>query len=194
MKFVWSSDYNIGQELVDRQHMELFRQVGLIAELLSEDPDNEQQLDSAIDSLVAYAREHFADEEREMLAAGVDERHVTKQRMEHKSFMYDITKLRGISVAEDVSARFQRLLTFAANWLVFHTLQTDQLLGVQLRAIEAGMSPAGAYEEAQTTSFGPAINRPVVEALVHLWSGAMGTVHLLETRVAQLESTASAGR
>jgi len=190
MNFTWKNDYNIGTDSVDGQHRELFRQIAVIAELLADDADNEAGLDAAIDGLVAYAKDHFADEERVMIDAKVDERHLTKQRMEHKSFVYDISKLRGISVGEDVAVRYQRLMSFAANWLVFHTLQTDQLLGVQLRAIDAGRTPAQAYDEAQMASFGPAINRPVVEALVHLWSGAMGTVHLLENRIRQLEDAA----
>jgi len=191
MKFTWKSDYNIGNDLVDGEHQDLFRQVGAIADLLSEECEDEARLDSAIDSLLAYARAHFEDEENLMAEAGVDERHRTKQRMEHRSFLYDLEKIRGISVGEETAARFERLLSFAANWLVFHTLQTDQQLGIQLTALGSGKSAAEAFAAAQTASFGPAINRPVVEALIHLWSGAMGTVHLLENRIASLESTRS---
>ena len=187
MKFDWKPEYNIGAAVVDGQHQELFRQISVIGDLLAEGAVDEAALDQAVDQLTDYAKAHFEDEESLMLQRGVYLRHLQKQRMEHHSFMYDIGRIRGLSVDEDVSVRFERLLHFAANWLIFHTLQTDQQLGVQLRAMDAGKSNLEAYEEAETVSFGPAINRPVVDALVHLWTGAMETVHLLENRIDELD-------
>jgi hemerythrin len=192
--FTWKSSYNIGDQAIDEQHKELFRQLNAIGECIADGEEDDATLSAALDDLIAYAEQHFEDEEALMVRAGVDPRHLKQQQMEHHSFTYDLGKMRGLMVVSDVNDGYDQLLQFALNWLIFHTLQTDQQLGVQLRALQNGSSPDQAYEVAQTVSFGPAINRPVVAALVHLWTSAMDTVHELEAQLRASESTPASGQ
>ena len=181
--FTWKDAYNIGDHIIDEQHKELFRQLNVIGDSIADGEEDDTMLNAALDDLIAYAEQHFKDEEALMVQAEVDARHLKQQQMEHHSFIYDLRKMQDVMVVSDINAGYDRLLQFALNWLIFHTLQTDQQLGVQLRALDQGRSPAEAYSEAQTVSFGPAINRPVVAALVHLWTSAMETVHDLEAKL-----------
>jgi len=181
--FTWKDAYNIGDRTTDEQHRELFRQLNAIGDSIADGEEDEAMLSAALDDLIAYAEQHFHDEEALMVSSGVDARHVKQQQMEHHSFIYDLGKMRALMVVSDVNDGYDQLLQFAMNWLIFHTLQTDQQLGVQLKALDEGSSPEEAYDAAQQVSFGPAINRPVVAALVHLWTSAMERVHDLEARL-----------
>ena len=182
--FQWTSKYNIDQPTVDEEHRELFAMINRIGEDIAAGDDSVDELESALDALLDYARTHFADEEAIMQEQQVDPRHIRRQQMEHRSFFYDIEKLRSLTADEPMAERYEKLLTFVTNWLIFHTLRTDQQLGIQLRAIAAGSEPAQAFEQSETQALSAVLYRPVVEALVHLWSDAMERVHELEKQLA----------
>ncbi|MNY72464.1 hypothetical protein D3C86_2110290 [compost metagenome] len=59
-------------------------------------------------------------------------------------------------------------------------MRTDQELGVQLREIKAGRTPEEAYAIAENTNFNANVYRPVVDALVHLWTESAERVTYLE--------------
>ena len=178
--FQWNARFAIGEELVDNEHAQLFTMLGRIADDIREGNENEQELESALDALLEYARQHFVDEETIMLEHKVDPRHVRLQQMAHQSFFHDLEKMRNRPIDMDLSQHFDKLVSFVTSWLVFHTLRTDQELGVQLREIKAGKSPAEAYEIAENTNFNASIYRPVVEALIHLWTDATDRIGELE--------------
>ncbi|THG79796.1 hypothetical protein E5198_14240 [Pseudomonas sp. A-1] len=178
--FQWSPRFAIGEDTVDREHEQLFVMLDKIARDIASGNENDQELDAALDALLDYANKHFADEEEIMLQHKVDPRHIKMQQMAHKSFFYDLGKIRNRPVDLGISQHFDRLVSFVTSWLVFHTLRTDQELGVQLREIKAGRSPEEAYAIAENTNFNANIYRPVVEALVHLWTDATERVAYLE--------------
>lgn len=178
--FQWSARFAIGEETVDLEHEQLFVMLGKIADDIASGNENYQELDAALDALLDYANKHFADEEEIMLQHRVDPRHIKMQQMAHKSFFYDLNKIRNRPTDLRIAQHFDRLVNFVTSWLVFHTLRTDQELGVQLREIKAGRSPEEAYAIAENTNFNANIYRPVVEALVHLWTDAAERATYLE--------------
>lgn len=178
--FQWSSRFAIGEETVDLEHEQLFVMLGRISADIAGGNENYKELDAELDALLEYANKHFTDEEEIMRQHNVDPRHVKMQQMAHKSFFYDLEKMRNRPTDLRISQHFDRLVSFVTSWLVFHTLRTDQELGVQLREIKAGRSPAEAYAIAENTNFNANIYRPVVEALVHLWTESTDRVIFLE--------------
>lgn len=178
--FQWNTRFAIGEATVDQEHEQLFAMLGKIADDIAGGNENFDELDAALDSLLDYANKHFVDEEEIMLQYKVDPRHVKMQQMAHKSFFYDLARIRNRTSDLSIAQHFDRLVSFVTSWLVFHTLRTDQELGVQLREIKAGRSPEEAYAIAENTNFNANIYRPVVEALVHLWTDAAERVTYLE--------------
>ena len=181
--FQWTSKYNIAQPTVDDEHRELFAMINRIGQDIATGEESVDELEGALDALLLYAKKHFADEEKIMQSHQVDPRHIRRQQMEHRSFFHDIEKLRSLTADEPMAERYEKLLKFVTNWLIFHTLRTDQQLGIQLKAIAAGSSPAQAFEQSETQALSAALYRPMVEALVHLWSDAVERVHELEKQL-----------
>ena len=178
--FEWKNRYNIGVELVDTEHKKLFDLLTELGDDVSAGEKDRGELDVALESLLEYANHHFIHEEELMEKSKIDPRHIKRQKMEHKSFFYDIEKLRQHSVDDKLKDRYERLLQFVTSWLVFHTLRTDQHLGIQLREISQGKSPGEAFDIAMASEFNVVLYRHVVEALIHLWSDAADRVAHLE--------------
>lgn len=181
--FQWSERYEIGQPIVDSEHRELFAMLSRIGDDIAQDEESTDELEGALDALLEYAHKHFRDEEQLMEEQGVDPRHLKRQQMEHQSFFYDIERLRSLTADEPTEQRYEKLLQFVTSWLIFHTLRTDQQLGIQLHALAAGSSAGDAYDKAEQATFSVALYRPIVQALIHLWSDAMERIHTLEKRL-----------
>lgn len=181
--FEWKSRYHIGVDVVDEEHRTLFQMLNEVAEDIAVGKKDEQRLSAMIDDIVTYAKKHFSDEEAIMAESGVDARHVKRQKMEHHSFLYDIDKMRTEYANDETQERLMQLVQFFTSWLVFHTLRTDQQLGIQLREIKSGRSPEEAYDLAEHSALGAALYRPIVDALIHLWSDAMDRVKDLEQQL-----------
>jgi len=184
--FEWSKKYNIGVQIVDDEHKHLFDVIAEISQDLMAGRKSSDELDAALDDLLDYAKHHFVHEEALMAEKRVDSRHVKRQQMEHKSFFYDISKLRKRSTDDQIEDRYERLIQFVTAWLVFHTLRTDQQLGIQLREISQGRDPAEAYHLALGSEMSALLYRPIVEALIHLWSDASNRAAHLEAVVEEL--------
>lgn len=178
--FEWNKRYEIGVALVDDEHNHLFEILNEIATEIANGDNNSDHLNTTMNELLDYAKQHFTHEEALMVEVGVDPRHSKRQQMEHKSFFYDIEKLRIRDTDQPVKDHFEKLVKFVTSWLVFHTLRTDQQLGIQIREIKAGQTPSDAYDISLEANFSVAIYRPVVEALLHLWTEAAHRVTHLE--------------
>lgn len=187
--FVWSSLYATNIPHVDEQHQMLFRMLNEISADVQNGASNTKNLDAAFDELLEYANDHFSEEEATMARYKVDERHTSVQRMEHHSFIYDIRQLRSyVAETESLDHNFESLIQFTTSWLVYHTLRTDLLMAAQVKAIQDGDSPEAAYEKSKTTSLSSEIYKPIVEALVHLWSDSNERIGVLEEELKSLKS------
>lgn len=184
--FDWNSRFEIGNSTIDGQHKELFKLLNELAEDIEENTKSEEDLNSSFIFLLSYARKHFADEESTMKKFRVDKRHVDIQLKEHSSFMYELDKLKNRSMHLSVSDRLEKMLSFVTSWLVFHTLSTDQYLGIQINEIKNGMSPEDAYQKSRESKLSPIFYRNVIKALVHLWADATDQLHKLEAELGLL--------
>lgn len=139
--FVWTPLFETGLADVDGQHLRL---VGLLNELGDHvDSGEGGRIDQALQALAEYTVYHFQCEEAIMTARQVDPAHADRHRATHQRFVAQVgdwLARRGRGEAIDL----RQLLDFLANWLVFHILGDDQSLGRQVRAIDAGASPAAA--------------------------------------------------
>lgn len=177
----WSNLYETKIPLVDTQHKKLFAMVNELLVEIESGKQSDSGLEGALAELFDYAAQHFRDEEEIMQSHGLHESHLSLHKMEHHSFVYDIERMHAHwSVDEGVIERFERLLKFITSWLIFHTLHMDQYMSIQVQAIERGLSAEEAYQLAGKSTLNPAIEKMVLNAVLHLWTESAERVLLLE--------------
>lgn len=168
---VWNRDLETGIDIVDRQHRGLVDLLNQVAPLLAVS-SNESLLEIGplLDSLLAYAATHFRTEEELMAKLGMDERASAHHRASHAGFVHQISDMvQAFSGSRGVTG--DRLLSFLASWLVLHILGEDQAMARQVRAIEAGATPAQAFESAHGAVISPqpaAISHAMVDLFTTL--------------------------
>jgi len=87
----WEDRYCIGHDIVDGQHQRLFDLINRLQQNCSGEVDRDDIL-QAINSLVDYALEHFADEESLMQKIGFEG--LDHHRRRHNSFVWRSTGVR----------------------------------------------------------------------------------------------------
>lgn len=180
----WSPIFETKLELIDSQHQTLFALVNKITDEVNLSQESEEFFDDALDELVSYSKQHFSDEELFMTRQRLDPRFISLQRMEHNSFIYDVSRLRAQFAVEedDLVDRFEKLTVHITSWLVYHTLRTDQLIPTQVEAISEGKTPQEAYDIALKIMPNPTAMKLILDAVVHLWGESVKRVHALEAR------------
>ena len=162
---VWNTYFETGIAEIDAQHRHLVDLVNQAApELANAKERIPEGINHLFDALFGYAAEHFATEERLMRAHSIDQRHLAHHIDSHQGFVRQVQEMADAYLAGNagngVSGR--RILSFTANWLVFHILGEDQAMARQLRRIESGVAPEEAFE-----ANGGADTHPAQAALTH---------------------------
>jgi hemerythrin len=131
MDIQWTPDLEVGVELIDNQHKELFvRYNNLIQALWDAKP--REEVAKFLDFLGVYVEEHFAAEEAFMEHHGYS--HYPTHKAQHISFVEDLEKLKADLEAKDMSSETTiNLINETYNWLRNHIRGTDQQLGAFLQ-------------------------------------------------------------
>ncbi|HNJ76833.1 MAG TPA: bacteriohemerythrin [Azospira sp.] len=164
----WNDYFVTGIDIIDEQHRWL---IGLINEaapvLVQPYAVSHETADRLLDQLTEYAVFHFQTEARLMADNGIDKRHSDHHLASHADFAAHVGEMRErYERTGDISGG--ELLTFLANWLVFHILSDDQVLGSQLVAIRKGTAPGEAFERAEGKESDPALQAKT-QALIDLY-------------------------
>lgn len=164
----WNDYFVTGIDIIDEQHKWLIDLINEAAPVLVQPyTRNHEAADRLLDRLTEYAVFHFQTEARLMNDAGIDPRHSSHHLASHNDFATHVTEMRErYERTGDLSGG--ELLTFLANWLIFHILSDDQVLGRQLVAIRNGTQPGEAFEKAEGKESDPAIQAKT-QALVDLY-------------------------
>lgn len=140
--FVWSAKYETGIDLVNAQHhglVNLINRVGAV----HRQSESAAILESVLDELAAYARDHFAAEHRLMRDSGLDEAFVRNHVATHGSFVKQLDLMRAC-LQHSPQALLPGLLHYLITWLAEHILVEDQAMAWQVKAISGGMSAEAA--------------------------------------------------
>lgn len=143
--FHWDEVFVTGLGEVDQQHHKLVDLINELGDAISSDGADATEIASIIQQLFSYTQYHFAEEERMMRAAKVDERHQKTHLNRHKEFLEEVQYIHA-NMATDPNAA-SHLLEFLTHWLAYHILGSDQNLARQIKAIEKGASPHQAFED-----------------------------------------------
>lgn len=141
----WSRHFETGFDTVDRQHRALVDLVNQAAPLLATAGSaGLSSADHLLDQLGHYATVHFQDEEQLMRDAGLDPAYLDHHHHTHHAFAQAVATMRQQAV-QDGQLTGNELLRFLTSWLTFHILAEDQSMARQMRALQAGHTPAQAW-------------------------------------------------
>ena len=127
MELTWTPALKIGNDLVDSQHIKLFRLFDEFAEGCAKGQARETLI-ALHASLREYAGSHFRDEEDLMQSSGYPE--LENHRRAHAVFLKDLQRLANQVSTEKVTLiDLVQTNKFLVSWLVNHVKNTDQRVG-----------------------------------------------------------------
>lgn len=127
-QLVWNNRYNMGVELIDREHKKLFSILNKLFNFRQEEEKSQWVCQESVKYFKEHALQHFADEEAYM--ASVDYEGIEVHRRIHRNFR-EITlpalekELEATEYSEDAVNHF---LGVCAGWLIGHTTLEDHAI------------------------------------------------------------------
>ena len=165
----WNEHFVTGIEIIDSQHLGLVKMINDSAPILAQAYKRyPAHADKLLDQLTDYAIFHFKTEGDLIRQYAIDPRHSQGHFNAHKEFAESVASMRALYQGGR-NLTGGSLLSFLANWLVFHILGEDQALARQIRAIEAGATPTEAYDNAGGANPDPT-HCSLIQALVDLYA------------------------
>ncbi len=139
MTKTWSVSLEIGVDVIDAQHHELFDRFDAFMDALEVGgPFVQDETARALAFLDGYVKTHFADEERVMRERGYPA--LDRHRHMHRVFTEELASLeerhRNTGVTPSFTLAFTNLFE---GWFVKHVASVDQRLGEFLAGRDAGM-------------------------------------------------------
>lgn len=124
--FKWKSEYEIGIELIDEQHKELFRIANSAYELLNNEYilDKFDKIMDLVEKLKDYCVYHFESEERYQLEIGYKK--YFSHKVEHNDFIEKFKKLENDHIDRNQEKFIEGLLSFFVEWITDHILEKDK--------------------------------------------------------------------
>ena len=152
--FYWNPQLETGNARVDAQHKHLFDLTNRLADSVAGD-GRLPEVPALVSELMAYAAEHFCDEEKLFCKADISDEAKEQHICAHRSFVARVSEIAAksdLGQAEIVG----EFLEFLVNWLVGHIMQMDRELVNSLP--EMGRS--------NLTQAFPSVQRVLVSALI----------------------------
>lgn len=124
-QLVWKEEFNIGVEVIDKEHQRLFSIINKLFELRNEEQKSRTACQEGIKFFKEHALKHFDDEEKYMELISYE--NLEMHRRIHKGFREKtLPALEWELKDEDYSAdAMDHFLAVCAGWLIGHTLTED---------------------------------------------------------------------
>ena len=127
-QLVWNERYNIGVEIIDREHKKLFSILNKLFDFGRQEEKSQWVCQEAVKYFKEHAIQHFADEESYMASIHYEglktHRHIHKNFRERTLPALEKELERTDYAAESVS----HFLSVCAGWLIGHTLIEDRAI------------------------------------------------------------------
>lgn len=138
----WQDEYNIGVEIIDKEHQRLFKILNKLFYFDEEEKKNQRACQEGIKYLKTHAVKHFADEEEYMASVGYPD--LEQHRRIHAGFREHTLpaleqELERTGYAQEAMEHF---LGVCAGWLIGHTLIEDQAVTGKKDSRWTGMLPS----------------------------------------------------
>lgn len=124
-QFVWQESFNIGVDLIDKEHQKLFRIINKLFKFKEKENSNQWACQEGIKFFKKHTMTHFADEEAYM--ASIQYEGLRQHALLHKGFRENTlpaleNELEQTNYSPDAVEHF---LGVCAGWLIGHTLTED---------------------------------------------------------------------
>lgn len=137
IEFVWQDDFNIGVDIIDKEHQRLFNIINKLFKFRAEDKDSQWTCQEGIKFFKGHMMKHFSEEEAYMQSIGYEG--LAQHRRIHESFKENTLpaleqELERTNYADDAVEHF---LGVCAGWLIGHTKTEDlAIVGKHIRKWE----------------------------------------------------------
>ena len=128
-KLVWNKRYEIGVEIIDKEHKKLFRILSRLFDFGQEEKKSQWVCQEAVKYFKDHALRHFKDEEDYMERIQYDG--LPAQRRAHESFIDRLENVDMDVVEGDPKVYLESLIEFLLGWLINHILYTDQKIPLE---------------------------------------------------------------
>ncbi len=184
--FNWSEKFETHIEIIDTQHKKLVAILDKLCVAINRRNLDEESLNNVLIELANYAKQHFADEEQLMHEYHVSEKHISLHCMEHRSFAYDVEKVRKyISPNTDIFEIGEKLVQFITSWLTYHILGLDKLMVAQIHDIKLGFDPEKAYHLHTKATYDIDTTRLLLDSVLKMWKQSTDHTEFLEDQLHQ---------
>lgn len=127
-QFVWRKEFNIGVDIIDKEHQRLFKIINKLFSFKDEEKDSQWACQEGVKFFKGHAVKHFADEEAYM--ASIHYEGLEQHRQIHKNFRENTLpaleqELENSSYSPEAVDHF---LGVCAGWLIGHTLTEDRAI------------------------------------------------------------------
>ncbi len=124
MPIIWTEDYSVGVEQIDKQHRQLFQFVNSLENLLQQGIHSGPEVENLIMFLTTYTKTHFSFEESCMFKYGCSVSKKNKQ--EHSLFLDHYNETISRYHQEGPSKELlKELHDRISNWLISHICRVD---------------------------------------------------------------------
>lgn len=127
-QLLWKDEYNIGVDIIDKEHRRLFKIVNKLFRFSSEKNKSQWACQEGIKYFKDHAMQHFADEEKYMASInyeGLGTHKRIHQEFREKTLPILIKELKQTDYSENAVEHF---LGVCAGWLIGHTLTEDHAI------------------------------------------------------------------
>lgn len=127
-QFVWNKRYNLGVELIDKEHQKLFRILNKLFDLGQQEEKSHWVCQEAVKYFKDHTLQHFADEEDYM--ASINYAGLKMHKHIHNNFRKRTLPAleRELQLTNYSRNSIHHFLGVCAGWLVGHTLIEDQMI------------------------------------------------------------------
>ncbi len=127
----WSEEYSVEVESLDRQHQKLFEMMNELHEAMKAGQGS-RVAPQILNSLLAYTREHFSEEEKLMKRANYPE--LASHKLEHDKLTEEVAQ----TASDYEKGRIMlsmKLPDFLRKWLQSHIVARDKRYSNYMQAI-----------------------------------------------------------
>lgn len=121
-KILWDNAYNIGNELIDKQHQELIVYFNSAHEHMLSNQDSSYLGLDALIQMVEYCRYHFDCEEEYMEKIGFPG--LKEHKTIHAAFHSKLENL--LLMDQEQYPLTSQILKIFENWIIYHILNVDK--------------------------------------------------------------------
>lgn len=159
--FIWTKSFETNIERVDSQHKHLVELINNLSEKINNDSLSFEDMNTFFGELLEYTKYHFSSEEELMKEKNINKEFFKDHCKNHEFFVETVINEYSTIDENNMGVKAKALLDFLINWLAFHILRQDKMMGIQLNEIDKGVPPNVAYKKIKD------INDQQTEPLVH---------------------------